>query len=828
MKLKLAIRGLLKNPFVTMIAIVSLALGIGANAAIFSIFHQILLRDLPVVEPERLVNLSSPGPKQGGTSCGDIGGCDSVFSYPMFRDLERNQDVFTGIAAHVFFSANLAYGGQTEHGRGLVVSGSYFPVLGLQPALGRLLAQADDGTIDEPHVVVLSHDYWRKRFAENPGILNQTLTINGQPMTIVGVAPKAFQGTTVGAAAQVFVPITMMRFAWPGFDSFENRTQYWAYLFARLQPGVTIDQAASAMNGLYHNIINDVEAPLQRMSEQTLARFKAKQMKLDPGNRGQSQMHTEARVPLVLLLGVTTFVLLIACSNIANLLLARGATRGAEMAVRLSIGANRRQLVAQLLWESCLLALFGGIVGLVVGRWTLALIASLVPAEVSVLKYEIDTTVLLFTAAVTIGTGILFGLFPALHSTRPDLISALKGQSGQPSGARAAARFRTILATGQIALSMALLILAGLFMKSLFNVSRADLGLKADNVVTFRVSPGLNGYARERMLALFERIEDDIAALPGVTSITTSTVPVLSGSNWGSNVKVQGFESGPDIDSHSMYTFIGPDYFRTLGVSVMSGREFTRSDAAKGTKVAIVNEQFAKKFNLGRDAVGKRMSSGRGNELDTEIVGLVQNSKYSEVKREVPPVFFRPYRQSDELVAISFYVRTSLDPGQLLRAIPPVIARIDPNLPVQDPRTLPEQIRENVLVDRVISLLSAIFAGVATMLAAVGLYGVLAYTVAQRTREIGLRMALGAAPRTVLRMVLRHVGWMTVIGGTLGVAGAVGAGRFASSLLYKLNGYDPAVLGICVIVLVFIAFGAGFIPAHRASRVDPIHALRYE
>jgi len=495
--------------------------------------------------------------------------------------------------------------------------------------------------------------------------------------------------------------------------------------------------------------------------------------------------------------------------------------------VRLSIGANRRQLVTQLLGESCLLALFGGIVGLVVSRWTLALIASLVPAE-SALKYELDITVLLFTAALTIATGILFGLFPALHSTRPDLISALKGQSGQPSGARAAARFRTTLATAQIGLSMALLILSGLFLKSLFNVSRTDLGLKAESVVTFRVSPGLNGYARERTLALFERIEDDIGVLPGVTNITTSTVPLLAGSNWGSNVKVQGFESGPDTDSNSRWTYVGPDYFRTLGITLMSGREFTRSDAAKGAKVAIVNEQFAKKFNLGRDAVGKRMSSGRGNELDTEIVGLVQNSKYSEVKREVPPVFFRPYRQSDELVAISFYVRTSLDPAQLLRAIPPAIAKIDPNLPVQDPRTLPQQVRENVIVDRIISILSAIFAAVATMLAAVGLYGVLAYTVAQRTREIGLRMALGAAPRTVRRMVLRHVGWMTVVGGTLGLAGAVGGGRFASSLLYQLNGHDPVMLGICVIVLVLIAFGAGFIPAHRASRVDPIHALRYE
>jgi predicted permease len=828
MKLKLAVRSLLKSPFVMIVAIISLALGIGANAAIFSIFHQVLLRDLPVREPERLVNLSSPGPKQGSSSCSDIGDCDSVFTYPMFRDLERQQTVFTGIAAHVTFTANLAYDGQTENGRGFVVSGSYFPVLGLQPALGRLFGPTDDAKLDEPQAVVLSYDYWTRRFAENPGVLNQTLTINGKPMTIVGIAPKDFDGTSVGLKPQVFVPITLMRTAWPNFNNFENRKGYWAYLFARLKPGTSMEQAAAMINGLYHNILNEVDAPLQQMSEQTLARFKAKKIELAPGNRGQSDMHGEARLPLSLLLGVTAFVLLIACSNIANLLLVRAATRSGEMAVRLSIGANRRQLITQLLTESLLIAILGGLVSLVVAHWTLNLIESLVPTGDIVLKFELNGAALLFTAALTLGTGILFGLFPALHSTRPNLINTLKGQTGQPGGARSAARFRATLATAQIALSMALLILAGLFTKSLFNISRADLGLKADNVVTFRVSPGLNGYGRERTVALFEHIEEELRALPGVSSVTTSSVALLAGNNWGMGVKVQGFQGGPDVDSNSRTTLIGTDYFRTLGISILSGRDFTPADGGKSPKVAIVNEQFAKKFNLGRDAVGKRMAVGLGKELDTEIVGLVQNSKYSDVKREVPPVYFEPYRQGTELVGISFYARTSLDPKQLLRAIPPVISRIDPNLPVEEPRTLPQQIIENVTVDRVISILSATFASVATVLAAVGLYGVLAYTVAQRTREIGLRMALGAAPGNVRRMVLRHVGWMTIIGGIIGLAGAVGAGRLAESLLFQLNGHDPTVLILSVLVLVSIALGAGFIPAHRAARVDPMKALRYE
>jgi predicted permease len=828
--LKFALRTLFKTPFVTIVAIVSLALGIGANAAIFSLFNQLLLRPLAVPEPDRLVNLSAPGPKPGSQSCSQAGDCDTVFSYAMFRDLERVQAVFTGIAAHVSFGANLSARGQTQNGEGLLVSGSYFPVLGLKPAIGRLLTPDDDRTPGESHVVVISHAYWLARFAADPGVLNQPLIVNGQAMTIVGVAPQGFEGTTLGVKPQVFAPITMRGFSQP-FKGFDNRRSYWAYLFARLKPGVSIDQARVALATPYRTIVNDVEAPLQKgMSPQTLERFKTKPILLQPGSRGQSNVSREAKAPLTLLMGVTGFVLLIACANIANLLLARGAARASEMAVRLSIGAGRGQLVRQLLGESCLLAVLGGAGGIVVAQWTLNLMAALLPRQATdTVTLTIDPVVMLFAAALAIGTGVLFGLFPALHSTRPDLVSALKGQSGQPSGARSASRFRTSLATAQIALSMALLVSAGLFTRSLFNVSRVDLGLKADNVIMFRISPELNGYKPEQSRQLFERVEDQLGALPGVAAVTSSTVPLLSGSNWGNDVSVEGFKAGPDTDTNSRFNETGPGYFATLGIPLLAGRDFARGDALTAPKVAIVNEAFAKKFNLGRDAVGKRMSNKGGNSpLTMEIVGLVRNAKYSEVKREIPPVFFIPYRQDESIGGINFYVRTAGDPEPFLGGIPKAIAQLDANLPVENLRTLPQQVRENVFLDRFISVLSAAFACLATLLAAVGLYGVLAYTVSQRTREIGLRMALGAAPSRVRAMVMRQVGVMVLIGGAIGLAAAIGLGRLAQSLLYQLQGSDPVVLAAAALSLTLVALAAGFIPAHRASQVDPMSALRYE
>ena len=376
---------------------------------------------------------------------------------------------------------------------------------------------------------------------------------------------------------------------------------------------------------------------------------------------------------------------------------------------------------------------------------------------------------------------------------------------------------------------MTLLACAGLFTRSLLNVSRVDLGIKVDNVVTFGISPELNAYRSERSRQLFARLEEELAALPGVTGVTTALVPLLGGSNWGSDVQVEGFQSGPDIDSTSRFNEVGAGYFRTMGVPLIAGREFTPADILGSPKVTVVNEAFAKKFNLGRDAVGKRIGSGRtGEALDIEIVGLVQNAKYSEVKREVPPLFFRPYRQDDSVGMMTFYVRTGVDPSSFLVNIPKVVAKLDPNLPIENLRTLEQQVQNNVFLDRLMTTLSAAFAVLATLLAAVGLYGVLAYTVTQRTREIGLRMALGAAPSRVRVMVLRQVAIMTVIGGVIGLTAAVAAGRGAQSLLYQLQGSDPVVLAASAIVLTLVALGAGLVPAYRASRLDPMRALRYE
>jgi predicted permease len=829
--LRLAFRTLFKSPFVTLVAILSLALGIGANSAIFSLFDQILLRPLPVPNPHELVNLQAPGPKPGSQSCGQAGNCEEVFSYPMFRDLERVQTTFTGIAAHRPFGASLGYQGTSLSGEGLLVSGSYFPVLGLNPALGRLFTTEDDKTIGGHFVVVLTHDYWRNRFELNPNVLNETLVINGQAMTIVGVAPRGFAGTTLGQNPDVFVPITMRGLMSPGFNAFENRRSYWAYLFARLQPGVSREQATVAINGPYHAIVNDVEAPLQKgMSEQTMARFKAKQITTEPGTRGQTSFDDDARTPVVVLLAVTGTVLLIACANIANLLLVRGAGRAGEMAVRLSIGANRRQLITQLLTESILLAVFGAAAGLLVGKWTLDLIASLLPPDATrELGFSFSPTMIVFAAIAALGTGLVFGLFPALHSTRPDLAATLKNQAGQPGGAKAARRFRTTLATVQIALSMALLVPAGLFAKSLVNVTRIDLGLKADHMVTFALAPELNGYNTERTRQLFERVETELAAIPGVTSVAATIVPVLAGDNWGNSLRVEGFEAGPDTDTHANFNGVGPGYFKTMGIALVAGREFTPADVFGAAKVAVVNQAFAKKFNLGPNPIGKHFATGgQKGTLDIEIVGLVQDAKYSEVKRAIPPQYFLPYKQEERLGYGYFYVRTATPPEQMLSTIPVVMRKLDASLPLGDIKTMEQQVRENVSEDRLISTLSLSFALLATVLAAVGLYGVLAYSVAQRTREFGLRMALGADGGTVRGIVMKQVGKMAIVGGLIGLVVAVAVGRLAQSLLFEIQGHDPLVLTGSTIALGLVAIGAGLIPAMRASKIDPMNALRYE
>ncbi|MGH7533547.1 MAG: ABC transporter permease, partial [Gemmatimonadales bacterium] len=642
-QIRYAFRTLFKTPFVTTVAVLSLALGIGANSAIFSLFDQMLLQPLPVPHPDELVDLGAPGPKPGSQSCGQAGDCDLVFSYRMFRDLERSQTVLTGLAAHVGFGANLSYKNQPVTADAMLVSGSYFPTLEIHPALGRLLAPSDDQAIGANFVAVLGYDFWKAKLGADPSAVGQQILVNGQSLTIVGVAPRGFEGTTLGLMPAAYVPISMRGQMLQGWTGFERRDSYWAYLFGRRKPGVSIEQVRSALNTLYHPIITDVEAPLQKgMSDKRMADFRQKKVAVEAGAMGQSYVHSQSKTPLLMLFGVTATVLLIACANIANLLLARGASRSGEMGVRLALGATRGQLMTQLLVESVLLALMGGTASLLVAQWTLNGIAALLPADVSQsMSFTLQPAVVFFAAAVSVGTGILFGMFPALHSTRADLITAIRSNTGQLSAHRGAARFRATLITAQIALATALLVSAGLFLKSLANVARVDLGVKVDNIATFGISPDRSGYDTLRAAGLFERVQQEFAATAGVTGVTASMVPLLAGSNWGTDVRVQGFVEGPDIDNNARYNEVGDGYFGVLGVSLLAGRDFTLADRVGAGKVAIVNRAFAKKFNLGNDVVGKYMSqNGRKGPLDIQIIGLVPDIKYSEVKDTVPPVFY--------------------------------------------------------------------------------------------------------------------------------------------------------------------------------------------
>lgn len=835
MKLKLALRSLLRTPVLTLVAVVSLALGIGANSAIFSLFDQLLLDPLPVDAPRQLVNLEAPGPKSGSTSCNSAGGCDEIFSYPMFRDLEREQTALSGLAAHRVFGANLAYDGTTISEPGMYVSGSYFPTLGLAPAVGRLLGPQDDVAPGEPRIAVLAHDAWTTRFGSNTGIVGDTIVVNGEALTVVGVAPAGFRGTTFGVGPALFVPITLRSILDSHFpaEEFEERRNYWVYLFGRLADGVTVEQAEAALNLPYSAILRDVEAPLQEgTSEATLEKFVAKKVEVVPGPGGQSDMRTESRAPMMLLFAVAGVVLLIACANVANLLLARAVTRGGEMAIRVSVGANRRQLLSQLMTEALVLAAAGGAAGLVTAQWTLKLLGRLLPADASdAIRLAIDLDVVAFTGLLALAVGVLFGLFPALHASRVDLSTVLRAQAGRQSGSRSAQRFRLGLVVGQIALSTALLAAAVLFTRSLVNVSRAELGYeKIEQLVTFGISPELNGYEPDRSRQLFVRLEEELASIPGVTGVTASLVPVLANSNWGSSVTIEGIETGPDDDVHTNFTQVGPGYFRTMGIPLLRGRGINDQDLLDQPRIAVVNEAFVRKFELGNDVLGRRFAQSVGDavEFDTTIVGVVADAKYSSVKKEVPPLFFRPYRQNETLGFLNFYVRTGTETSTVLRAIPEVVARLDPNLPVEDLKTLPAQIHENTFMDRFLSTLSASFAGLATILAAVGLYGVLAFMVAQRTREIGLRIALGADRARIRRLVLAQVAALVGVGATLGLLAALGIGRVAQSLLFEVEPADPVGLAMTVALVAAFTFVSAFVPTLRATRVEPMKALRYE
>jgi predicted permease len=827
-----AVRSLAQRPLVSAVAVLSLALGIGANTAIFSMFNGLLLRSLPVPAPSEIVNVLSPGPKPGSRSASRAGRNEAIFSYPLFRDLETASKGTFQLAAHREFAASVAYRGQTSQAEGLLVSGGYFAALRVAPAVGRLLDAGDDLTPGAHPFVVLTHTYWTSRFGADRSVIGSTLVLNGEPMSIVGVAPPGFWGTTTGERPDLFVPLTMARRAFPNIerDSPTSRNDHWLYLFARLPAGGTREQAEARINVPFAALLRDVEFPALRsgMGDRDRAAFVQRRIVLEDGARGRDAIRGELRTLALFLFAVAGLVLAIACANVANLLLARGAARSAEVSVRMALGASKRALIRLLLVEAGLLGLLGAAGALVTARLTLSGLLATMPAEEAArLTLDIDSTVLAFTLVLGVAVSLLTGLVPAMQLVSAAGTAVLHAKESLVVGSRGARRFRTSLATGQIAAATALLALAGLFALSLVNLGRAELGIRREGLVSFKLSPELNGYAPERARALFDRVETELRGLPDVTSVTAATIPILADDAWFNNMTVEGVASNPDDESDAAVTRTSTDYFRTLGVQVLAGREFDAADAKGAPRVAIVNEAFARKFKL-EQPIGRRMAMGRGKtEFDIEIVGLVRDLKYNSVRAAMPAQFFLPYRQEDA-GSLTFYVRTAADTRAALGAVNSVVHRLDGNLPVMNLRTMDDQIWNNTSGARTISTLAAAFAGLAIVLAAIGLYGVIAYTVAQRVHEIGIRMALGATARQVHGLVLGAAARMTVVGTAIGCAAAFGVARLGQAMFFGGDGMDPRVLAATVAAMAAVALGASAVPSRRAAAVNPVNALRAE
>lgn len=831
MNLRLTVRGLVRTPMFSLVAILSLALGIGANTAIFSLLDQILLRTLPVRNPDELVFLYHPGPLQGSVSTDERGG--PSFSYPMFRELQRDQTPFVGLAGARMTEASLSYKNQASKGTAHLVSGNYFSLLGVRAAVGRPLTEDDDQTPGGHPVAVLSHGCWTTRFGADPAILNQTLIVNGYPLTVVGVTQKGFASERLGSSPEVFVPITMKKEMEPGWNAFENRRDYWVTLFGRLKPGGTREQAEAAVNVIYRAQLEQDAQLLGRASEDFLKRFRAKRIILKPGQHGRGGLREEGRRPLLLLMGMTLLVLLISCANVANLQLARGAARFREIAVRLALGATRMQLVRQLLTESCILALAGGALGLGAAYWTLRVIIAALPPETgmaSFLSATLDSRVLLFCLFLSLATGIIFGLFPTLQSSKPNLVHSLNDQSGQTTSSRSANFFRKSLVTAQVAVSLLLLISAGLFAQTLLNLKRVDLGIQVDHLLTFSLMPRLNGYTDERAALFYNQLTDRLSGIPGVRLVSTALVPAIAGSISSTNVTAEGFVPQSDEAAHSNFNHVGSGYFRTMGIPLVAGREFTPADNFTSPKVAIVNEAFVRHFLPNQNPLGRRIFQGGGTNVkfDIEIVGVVKDAKYSGIQEAPPRVYYRPTRQFARQWGLHFYVRTAIDPQQIAPLVRREVAALDPNMPIRDFKTMQAQIDENIFAERLLSMLTANFAGLATLLAAVGLYGVLAYNVARRTREIGIRIALGAEPGHLRGLVIKEVVLMLAIGTAAGLSSAVAAGKMIQSMLFGLQSWDAFVYGSSALILWAVAVASAYMPVRRATRVDPVVALRYE
>jgi predicted permease len=821
-----ALRTFKRAPLFVVIAILSLAFGIGANTAIFTLTDQVLVRMLPVKNPEQLVMFSAIGRHYGSNQ-----GANRI-SYPMYQDFRDHNQVFSGMFCFRETEMSLNYRGRTERISGELVSGNYFPVLGVQASLGRVFTAADDQIQGSHPLAVLSYGFWQSRFAGDPGVIGQKLNINGYPFTVVGVSQPGFSGTDPGYAPQIRVPIMMSK-QLSRFRDLNDRRSRWVTAFGRLKDGVDAKKAKASIQPFFHQLLEmEVQQKeFAKASPDMKKTFLKMAMDILPAAKGRSQLRRQFSKPLIVLMATVALVLLIACANVANLLIARATARQKEMAVRLALGSGRRRIVEQLLVESLLLSITGGLAGLALAIWIdKAMIRFLPPSSVPLSISAVpDWRILSFNIAVSILTGVAFGLLPALQSTRPNLAGTLKDQAGAVVGGTSTG-IRKMLVVAQISLSLLLLIGAGLFIRSLQKLKDLDPGFRTTNLLAFKVDPTLNGYEPERTKQFYQRLKENLETLPGADAVALAVMPVMEGDEWDQWVTIDSYspKNGELPDPHMNFT--SPDYFRTMEINLLTGRDFRPSDTLSAPKVCIVNDVFAKKYFGTVNAVGHKIGMGidPGTKTDITVIGVFRGTKYEGMREDIPTEVIRPFQQLQFATGITAYVRTSQNPEQFFNTVRKRVHDLDSNLPVFDMITLEKQMDNSLVTERLVAMLSTGFGFLATLLASVGLYGVMAYTVARRTREIGIRMAIGAERGDVLWLVMREVLMLLGIGIAIALPAAWILSKWVRSQLYGIQPTDPVSTAMATLLIAAVAVLAGYVPARKATRVDPMRALRYE
>src|SRR5215212_3219831 len=820
--IRYALRMLAKNPAFASVVILTLALGIGANAAIFSLLDTVLLQSLPVASPEQLAVLSPYDPKEQPE-------IDGSFSYPMYQDLRDRNSVFSGVIARGGTQMNVSYGDQTERVRGELVSGNFFEVLGVRPWAGRLFTQEDDRTPGAHPVAVLSYPFWESRFNKDPNLIGKTILLNETPVTVLGVTPPTFYGLDLSFNPDVRVPLMMT----PVFNPLpptrmQSRRHQWLSVMARRKSDVSPEQAQAALSVLYQQIREGEAQQLPaNVSAAGKERFLAQRIAILPGDQGLRHLQSELRTSLWLLFGATCAVLLILCANLANLMMARATVRAPETAVRLALGAGRLRLLRQWLTEGVVLSAIGGAVGVFVALWIQAGLIAFMPRDYKAnLSSTLDWRLYVFIVGVALLLGLAFSLAPAIQAARQVFAPSLRLESRSFTSAGKLLSLRSGLILVQVALSLPLLVSAALLLKTLQNLRALDTGFSKDNVLLATINPSLNGYSPERTASFYDELLAKTRALPGVKFASLASDSPISGGYDRIGIVAEGYTPREGEETSCDVTYISTDYFKALEIPLLTGRDFDDRDRAGAPKVVMINERMAKRFFGATDAVGKHI--GLDGVPDRTVVGVVKDAQYTNLRANIHHHFYVPVAQESQLTNLTLHVKTTSEPAGVAEQLRAQVKAIDQHLPLYNIKTLSNEIDESLVQERLVTWLTAAFGLLATLLTALGLYGVLTFSVARRTREIGIRVALGAQRRDVFRLIMIRGVILVGVGVAIGVGASFALSRLLSSLLFGVSPNSVTTLVGVSAGLIAVALLACYIPARRATKVDPLVALRYE